>query len=55
MGYCKMEDPVVEISDGKLRGIVTKDNNGDKFYAFLGVPYGKAPQGELRFKVSRNI
>lgn len=54
MGICEMEDPIVEISDGKLRGKVSKDHNGDNFYAFLGIPYGKAPKGDLRFTVSKN-
>lgn len=48
-----MEDPVVEISDGKLRGTISKNYNGEDYYAFLGIPYGKPPIGELRFKVSK--
>lgn len=45
-------DPIVEISVGKLRGTITKDDNDEQVYAFLGIPYAKAPVGNLRFKVS---
>lgn len=47
-----MEDPIVNISDGKLRGIITRNCIGEKIYSFLGIPFGKPPVGELRFKVS---
>lgn len=46
------DDPVVEISDGKIRGKIEKNHDGEKFYAFLGIPYGREPLGDLRFKVS---
>lgn len=49
----KAEDPVVEISDGKVRGAINKNHDGGHFYAFLGIPYGKEPLGNLRFEVSR--
>lgn len=45
-------DPIVEISDGKLRGTVSKNYKGEKTFEFLGIPYAKPPTGELRFKVS---
>lgn len=47
----KMTEPIVEISDGKLRGKFEKSFDGEQIYAFLGIPYGKPPVGELRFKV----
>lgn len=52
MSLCEMEDPVVEITDGEVRGIITKTHDGENIYAFLGIPYGQAPVGDLRFKVS---
>nr|XP_023011775.1 esterase B1-like [Leptinotarsa decemlineata]XP_023011783.1 esterase B1-like [Leptinotarsa decemlineata]XP_023011790.1 esterase B1-like [Leptinotarsa decemlineata]XP_023011794.1 esterase B1-like [Leptinotarsa decemlineata] len=42
--------PIVEISQGKLKGAIWKDYDGNDFYTFLGIPYGKPPVGELRFK-----
>ncbi|XP_050307750.1 esterase B1-like [Anthonomus grandis grandis] len=45
-----MSDPVVEIEQGKLKGSLGADYHGGKFYKFLGIPYAKAPIGELRFK-----
>lgn len=47
-----MEGPIVEFSDGKVRGAFRENLNGDKFCAYLGVPYGKSPTGDRRFKVS---
>lgn len=47
-----MEEPIIEISDGKLRGTITQNLKGEKIYSFLGVPFAKPPIGELRFKVS---
>lgn len=47
-----MDDPIAEITDGKLKGTFLETYKGEKFYAFLGIPYGKPPVGELRFKVS---
>lgn len=47
-----MQNPVIEISDGKLRGTVLKNLDEEEIYAFLGIPYAKPPVGELRFKVS---
>lgn len=48
-----MADPIVEISDGKLRGTITVNNEGDTVYNFLGIPFAKPPIGDLRFKVSK--
>ncbi|KAL1502037.1 hypothetical protein ABEB36_007244 [Hypothenemus hampei] len=45
-----MSDIVVEIQQGKLRGTTSTDYHGGKFFKFLGIPYAKAPIGELRFK-----
>ncbi|XP_056644897.1 juvenile hormone esterase-like [Diorhabda sublineata] len=45
-----MESPVVTIAEGKLRGNQRTNLDGEAFYAFLGIPYGKPPVGNLRFK-----
>lgn len=50
-GLRNMATPTVEISEGQLRGKFLEDLDGNKFYAFLGVPYAKPPVGDLRFKV----
>lgn len=47
------EFKIVQISDGKIRGqkfqtLIEKN----EFYSFEGIPYAKAPIGELRFKVN---
>lgn len=46
-----MEAPTVEISEGGLRGLFCENLDGEKFCAFLGIPYAKPPVGDLRFKV----
>ncbi|CAH0586804.1 unnamed protein product [Chrysodeixis includens] len=45
------EDFIVEVKQGQLAGIKEKDVTGEyDFYSFRGIPYAKAPVGELRFK-----
>lgn len=36
---------------GSLKGIELKTETGRSIRSFLGIPYAKAPVGELRFKV----
>ncbi|CAH1125936.1 unnamed protein product [Ceutorhynchus assimilis] len=43
-------DPVVEIQQGKLKGIIGTNYDGKPFYEFLGIPYAKPPVEELRFQ-----
>ncbi|XP_050293111.1 uncharacterized protein LOC126733761 [Anthonomus grandis grandis] len=43
-------EPIVTIRDGKLRGVVGKNYDGENIYKFLGVPYAKPPVNDLRFK-----
>ncbi|XP_001655126.3 esterase B1 [Aedes aegypti] len=42
--------PIVKISEGKLRGVTATLPNGSAYHYFKGVPYAKAPVGELRFR-----
>lgn len=46
----EMESPIVTVAEGKLRGNQRTNLDGEKFYSFLGIPYGKPPIGNLRFK-----
>ncbi|XP_017784079.1 PREDICTED: esterase B1-like [Nicrophorus vespilloides] len=45
-----MSGPTVTVQEGKLIGSVDEDCNRSKFYSFHGIPYGKPPVGNLRFK-----
>lgn len=47
-----MDGPIVTLSDGKVRGVFRKNLNGDRFCAYSGIPYGKPPTEDKRFKVS---
>lgn len=42
--------PIVEVSQGKLRGVTTTLPNGSTYHYFKGVPYAKPPVGEIRFR-----
>lgn len=44
------ENPVVTIENGTLKGSIETDYQGKSYYSFQGIPYAKAPIGELRFK-----
>ncbi|KAK6622623.1 hypothetical protein RUM43_008465 [Polyplax serrata] len=50
MAEQKLDFAVVEISDGILRGKKVISDRGKTYMSFQGIPYGKAPVGELRFK-----
>ncbi|KAF5299080.1 hypothetical protein FQR65_LT09438 [Abscondita terminalis] len=45
-----MTDPVVTVKNGKLRGKVANNYDGDEYYSFQGIPYAKPPIGPLRFR-----
>ncbi|XP_066249272.1 esterase B1-like [Euwallacea similis] len=45
-----MADIVVQVEQGRLKGASGKDYRGGQFYKFMGIPYAKAPVGDLRFK-----
>lgn len=47
-----MSDPVVTVREGKVKGRIASDFDGNDFYSFQGIPYAKPPLGKLRFKVS---
>lgn len=44
------ERPIVEVRQGKLRGVTSTLPNGSTYHYFKGVPYAKPPVGELRFR-----
>lgn len=44
--------PIVQTDNGKIQGSTLQSRLGVLFYAFRGIRYGKAPIGDLRFKVS---
>lgn len=44
-------EPVIKTTKGAIRGKVLKSRYGRDYYSFTGVPYGKPPVGDLRFKV----
>ncbi|XP_060536629.1 uncharacterized protein LOC132708359 [Cylas formicarius] len=48
-----MKDILVTVEQGKLRGTTGSDYYGNVYYKFLGIPYAKAPVGDLRFKAPR--
>jgi carboxylesterase type B len=52
------DDPILETNSGKIRGVCTTLGSGDKstnIYAWVGVPYAKAPIGDLRFKPPQQV
>lgn len=47
------EDPIiVQTKLGRIRGTVLQSRLGLPFYAFRGIPYGKAPVADRRFRVA---
>ncbi|KAF5273125.1 hypothetical protein FQA39_LY07615 [Lamprigera yunnana] len=45
-----MNDPIVTVDCGILRGRIVTDYDGRNYYSFQGIPYAKPPIGTLRFK-----
>ena len=41
-------EPLVTCSQGTLNGTIHESRNGRKFSAFLGIPFGEPPIGDLR-------
>lgn len=50
-----MSNPIITVREGKVRGKLAIDFNGEQFYSFQGIPYAKPPLGILRFKVCKNV
>lgn len=46
-----MTEPVATTEQGQVRGKIETNYYGETFYSFYGIPYAKAPAGNLRFKV----
>lgn len=46
------EKPIIITGLGKIQGSALRSRLGVLFYGFRGIPYAKAPVGDLRFKVS---
>ncbi|XP_075978700.1 esterase FE4-like [Anticarsia gemmatalis] len=46
-----MSETVVEITQGKIKGKLTKNYSDFEYYTFKGIPYAKPPIGDLRFTV----
>jgi len=47
-----LPSPIVTIQEGQIKGTVSEDVRGGKFYSFMGIPYAKPPVGDWRFKVT---
>ncbi len=44
--------PVIQLNEGKAKGLLTKD---EKVEVYAGIPYAKAPIGELRWKEPQDV
>ena len=54
LGACYAQvpvDPEVETAYGTVRGKAVALSSGSPINTYLGVPYAKAPVGDLRFQV----
>ncbi|XP_022165688.1 esterase FE4-like [Myzus persicae] len=49
-GFVFGADEVLQLDQGKLTGSSLKTRNGREFKTFQGIPYAKAPTGDLRFQ-----
>lgn len=41
---------IMQTRNGLIEGIIQKNQNGESFYSFRGIPYAEPPVNELRFK-----
>lgn len=48
------DGPIVQTPKGPVQGVVVTTEQGREYNAFLGIPFGKPPVDELRYKVSKN-
>nr|XP_022909379.1 esterase B1-like [Onthophagus taurus] len=45
-----MENPIIHLEEGKIRGKFVRGWKNIKFYSFQAIPYAEPPIGKLRFK-----
>lgn len=45
-----MENSIVTVKQGQLKGTIKKLLDGSSYYSFKGIPYAQPPIGELRFQ-----
>ncbi|XP_056638289.1 juvenile hormone esterase-like [Diorhabda sublineata] len=45
---------IVEIETGKIRGRISKSENGNDYYSFQEIPYAAKPTGENRFQLPKS-
>ncbi len=50
--FAQDRNPTVDTKYGKIAGEALKSTSGREYFAFAGIPYGKPPIGNLRFKVN---
>ncbi|XP_058793059.1 juvenile hormone esterase-like isoform X2 [Phymastichus coffea] len=50
-----MAEIVVDIKQGKLKGIVRDNIDGGKYFSFRGIPFAEPPVGSLRFKEPQEL
>ncbi|XP_072941126.1 esterase B1-like [Epargyreus clarus] len=48
-----VENPIVTVKEGQLKGALATLVNGDQYYGFKGIPYAQPPVGDLRFRDPR--
>lgn len=49
-----LEYPIVETEYGPVKGLKTKTDFGIEYFSFRGIPYMKAPLGQLRFREAQS-
>ena len=49
------QNPIVQIEDGQIEGIIMQSRLGYDFAAFRGIPFAEPPLKELRFQVNFNL
>lgn len=47
----RLRAPILEISTGKVEGVISPSRDGRNFYEYLGIPFAKPPVSLLRFEV----
>ena len=52
-GHAQLDGPIVDTTYGPVRGADITMNSGDVIQAFMGIPFARAPVGDLRFEVCK--